>query len=348
MQKQNKSPVQKPNSSNMKTLISSDVRLLADLIRKGGVVVFPTETVYGIGASSKNEEACKRIYQIKGRPSDNPLIAHFDSIGSIEKVCKVNEFAKRLLGEFSPGPLTLVLPKLDTSIFPKDSETLAVRIPKNPVIREWIGLCGSPISAPSANLSGRPSLTRMTDVVRYFDGIVDGIFLTDEPSLGIESTVVGMHLDPPVLFRPGSIESKDLRRFLPHLMVPKSFQVQGEMTPASPGMKYKHYAPKAKVYLCHATEFHSNFQKEGENPSFAWIGFSFDGKEIVEGGFRIGLDSPERIKLVSSNREYSSFLYAFFEFCDQMGMERIYCEEPALGEGREALLNRLEKASESE
>lgn len=331
----------------MKTLISSDVRLLADLIRKGGVVVFPTETVYGIGASSTNEEACKRIYQIKGRPSDNPLIAHFDSIESIEKVCVVNDLAKRLLQEFSPGPLTLVLPKLDGTIFPKEIRTLAVRIPKNPILRQWIEACGSPISAPSANLSGRPSLTRMTDVVRYFDGIVDGIFLALEPSLGIESTVVGMHLDPPVLLRPGSIESKDLRQFLPNLMVPDSFQVKGEAIPESPGMKYKHYAPKAKVILCQPAEFQSRFQKERDLSNHAWIGFSFPGLDMGKDGWESGLDPSERIKPVSSNQEYSSILYAFFEQCDLKGIDRIYCEEPALGEGREALLNRLEKASES-
>ncbi|EOQ88024.1 tRNA threonylcarbamoyl adenosine modification protein, Sua5/YciO/YrdC/YwlC family [Leptospira yanagawae serovar Saopaulo str. Sao Paulo = ATCC 700523] len=331
----------------MKTLISSDVRLLADLIRKGGVVVFPTETVYGIGASSTNEEACKRIYQIKGRPSDNPLIAHFDSIESIEKVCVVNDLAKRLLQEFSPGPLTLVLPKLDGSIFPKEISTLAVRIPKNPILRQWIEACGSPISAPSANLSGRPSLTRMTDVVRYFDGIVDGIFLALEPSIGIESTVVGMHLDPPVLLRPGSIESKDLRQFLPNLMVPDSFQVKGEAIPESPGMKYKHYAPKAKVILCQPAEFQSRFQKERDLSNHAWIGFSFPGMDLGKDGWESGLDHSERIKPVSSNQEYSSILYAFFEQCDVKGIDTIYCEEPALGEGREALLNRLEKASES-
>ncbi|TGL67615.1 L-threonylcarbamoyladenylate synthase [Leptospira levettii] len=328
----------------MKTLISSDVRLLADLIRKGGVVVFPTETVFGIGASSFNEEACKRIYKIKGRPSDNPLIAHFSSIESIKSVCEVSEIAERLLLTFSPGPITLVLPKKNPIVFPKELPTLGVRIPKNPIIREWIEECGSPISAPSANLSGRPSLTRMSDALRYFDGVVDGILVAEEPKLGIESTVVGLYEDPPVLLRPGSIESNDLKRFLPNLVMPNSVTERGEFVPPSPGMKYKHYSPKANVKLLPSEKFLSEFRKCMYDSKTAWIGFSYvlnpsPGDESLE-------FDPTRMKFVSSNWEYSSALYAFFEFCDQIGIHTIYCEEPKEGEGKEGLLNRLQKASE--
>lgn len=329
----------------MKTLISSDVRLLADLIRKGGVVVFPTETVYGIGASSYNEEACKRIYQIKGRPSDNPLIAHFSSIEEIKSVCEVSEVAERLLCEFAPGPLTLVLPKKNPNIFPKELSTLAVRIPKNPIIRDWIKECGSPISAPSANLSGRPSLTRMTDVVRYFDGIVDGILVTEEPSLGIESTVIGLHEDSPVLLRPGSIESDELKRILPNLVIPNSFFVESQTVPLSPGMKYKHYAPKANVKLRKKEDFHSEFAKKGLDPKFAWIGFPSGFAESSEE--KTILISSPRIRVVTSNLDYTKALYAFFEACDQLGIETIYCEEPKEEAGKEGLLNRLQKASEA-
>ncbi|ABZ94293.1 Translation factor, SUA5 family [Leptospira biflexa serovar Patoc strain 'Patoc 1 (Ames)'] len=333
----------------MKTLISSDVRLLADLIRKGGVVVFPTETVFGIGAASDNEDACLRIYQIKGRPSDNPLIAHFSSIDAIKKVCYVNEVANQLLCEFSPGPFTLVLPKTDPKIFPKQLPTLAVRIPKNPVIREWIEACGSPISAPSANLSGRPSLTRMTDVVRYFDGIVDGILIAEEPNLGIESTVLGLTTEVPVLLRPGSIESQALRRFLPNLVIPNEIKSKDSKSedsktnqsfvPLSPGMKYKHYAPNAKVVLLETEIFLSTFSKQGMDPKFAWIGFSFGSKTLPEvlGG--------NRVLCVANNIDYMAKLYAFFESCDLEGYNRIYCEMPREEEGREGLLNRLEKAA---
>lgn len=329
----------------MKTLISSDVRLLADLIRKGGVVVFPTETVFGIGASSFNEEACKRIYKIKGRPSDNPLIAHFSSIEGIKSVCEVREVAERLLCEFAPGPITLVLPKKNPNIFPKEMPTLAVRIPKNPVIREWIEECGSPISAPSANLSGRPSLTRMTDALRYFDGIVDGILVAEEPNLGIESTVVGLYEDPPVLLRPGSIESDQLKLFLPNLILPNVITKSGEFIPPSPGMKYKHYSPQAHVKLLHSETFVSEFLQCGKDSKTAWIGFSF-GPTVDDDKPTHKID-PIRMKLVSSNWEYSSALYAFFESCDQLGMETIYCEEPREKSGKEGLLNRLQKASEA-
>ncbi|XDD41369.1 L-threonylcarbamoyladenylate synthase [Leptospira sp. WS60.C2] len=329
----------------MKTLISSDVRLLADLIRKGGVVVFPTETVYGIGASSFLEEACKRIYQIKGRPGDNPLIAHFSSIEEIKTICEVNETAERLLCEFSPGPITLVLPKKNPAIFPKNLTTLAVRIPKNPLIREWIRECGTPISAPSANLSGRPSLTRMTDVVRYFDGIVDGIFDTEEPSVGIESTVVGLTTEIPILLRPGVIESKDLKLFLPNLVIPGSFSLEKTDVPLSPGTKYKHYAPIANVKVLPRETFVSLFSSFGANPNFGWIGFTLEEKESKS--LPNGSKEKERICNVSTNAEYTSKLYAFFEACDRLGLEGIYCEEPKLGEGAEGLRNRLEKASET-
>ncbi|MCW7462748.1 L-threonylcarbamoyladenylate synthase [Leptospira limi] len=328
----------------MKTLISSDVRLLADLIRKGGVVIFPTETVFGIGASSFNEEACKRIYKIKGRPSDNPLIAHFSTIEAIKSVCEVSEVAERLLCEFAPGPITLVLPKKNQNVFPKEMPTLGVRIPKNPIIREWIEECGSPISAPSANLSGRPSLTRMTDVLRYFDGIVDGILVSEEPSLGIESTVVGLYEDPPVLLRPGSIESDQLKQFLPNLVLPNSLTKGGEFVPPSPGMKYKHYSPQANVKLLPSDTFVSEFLKCGSKSNSAWIGFSFGPTD--EHKKPTQTFDPTRMKLVSSNWEYSSALYAFFEVCDQLGIETIYCEEPREKTGKEGLLNRLQKASE--
>ncbi|PJZ45334.1 L-threonylcarbamoyladenylate synthase [Leptospira brenneri] len=335
----------------MKALISSDVRLLANLIQEGKVVVFPTETVYGIGASTKLEASCLRVYEIKGRPKDNPLIAHFHSIESVAGACALGEIGRKLLEKFSPGPLTLILPKKDKFLFPKDLDTLAVRIPRNPVIREWIELSGGPISAPSANLSGRPSLTKLTDVVRYFGETVDAIFQAEEPSFGIESTVVSLFGDRPTLLRPGSIESEELLTVIPDLLIPDSFSKKNtSIVPLSPGTKYKHYAPTAKVTLLSSEEFSFSLKTTIQLETNAWIGFSFE--EIDSGGLKIATKEKSfgeysRICSVSSNEDYASKLYAFFEVCDQMGMKDIFCEVPRPGKGEEGLRNRLEKAKES-
>ncbi|MGE8720011.1 L-threonylcarbamoyladenylate synthase [Leptospira terpstrae] len=333
----------------METLISSDVRLLANLIQEGKVVIFPTETVYGIGASTKLEKACLRVYEIKGRPKDNPLIAHFDSIESIAAVCELGDVGRMLLERFSPGPLTLILPKKDKSLFPKELDTLAVRIPKSPVVREWIKLSGGPISAPSANLSGRPSLTKLTDVKRYFDGVVDGILLAEEPSFGIESTVVSLVSKTPVLLRPGSIESKELLTILPDLVVPDPY-TKNELfsVPLSPGTKYKHYAPTARVILATTDEFIYSLNTMSESKTSAWIGFSFEGKEDEKKKQKIGkqpLNEFDTYCKVTSNEEYASKLYAFFESCDLFGIQTIFCELPPQSIGSEGLRNRLDKAS---
>lgn len=335
----------------MKTLISSDVRLLANLIQEGKVVIFPTETVYGIGASTRLESACLRVYEIKGRPKDNPLIAHFHSIDSIAAVCELGEVGRALLERFSPGPLTLILPKKDKSLFPKELDTLAVRIPKNPVVREWIELSGGPVSAPSANLSGRPSLTKLSDVLRYFDGVVDGILIAEEPSFGIESTVVSLVGKTPALLRPGSIESTELLKILPELWIPgPGPQKETGSVPLSPGTKYKHYAPTARVILASKEEFEFSLKTMNESKSTAWIGFSFE-EIVLNEGKKLGNLHPifksDRFCFVSSNEDYASKLYAFFESCDFAGIDTIFCEVPKLGKGEEGLRNRLEKAISS-
>lgn len=333
----------------MKTLISSDVRLLANLIQEGKVVIFPTETVYGIGASTKSESACLRVYEIKGRPKDNPLIAHFHSIDAIAAVCELGELGRKLLNEFSPGPLTLILPKKDKSLFPKYIDTLAVRIPKNPVVRKWIELSGGPVSAPSANLSGRPSLTKLTDVVRYFDGVVDGILEAEEPSFGIESTVVSLVGKTPALLRPGSIESSELIKILPDLWIPETtLKNDSRAIPLSPGTKYKHYAPSARVILASTEEFTYSLKTMKESKTTAWIGFSLNVMEpngSSELFAKRDLGGIDRFCPVSSNEDYASKLYAFFESCDLAGIETIFCEVPKFGQGEEGLRNRLEKAT---
>ncbi|WP_411822547.1 L-threonylcarbamoyladenylate synthase [Leptospira sp. 'Mane'] len=333
----------------MKTtaILSDDTSLLGKIIERGGVVVFPTETVYGIGASSLDFEACRRIYKIKNRPSDNPLIAHFANIEQILEFCIVSDESLLLFKTFSPGPLTLVLEKKSDSIFPPDRKTIAVRIPSHNLARELIRASGVPISAPSANLSGKPSFTRRKDVIECFQNLVDGILLAEDPEIGIESTVVDMTKDVPVLLRPGKISQEDLLKVLPHLVLPEA-GLQGsenkirseESIPESPGMKYRHYSPEAEVVLLEKKMFGeslSHYRKKDFGKSAlsdkkaGFIGFGF-----------LPVHSWDRV--LSSNEDYMKELYSFFVDADHLGLDICYCEIPKDDPAKQALINRLEKA----
>ncbi|MCZ8344560.1 MAG: L-threonylcarbamoyladenylate synthase [Leptospira sp.] len=329
----------------METQLSPDPIVLGSIIRSGGIVIFPTETVYGIGASSLLPESCLKIYEIKNRPRDNPLICHFDSIERIEEYCDLNNLGKALLEKFSPGPLTLILRKKVKNIFPFEMPTLACRIPKYPKVREMIASAGGLVSAPSANLSGRPSLTRLSDVRFYFDGKVDGILLDEEPEVGIESTVLDLTSDSPILMRPGSIEIED---FVPLISVIDFRKLkkgwEGDENLKSPGLKYRHYSPHASLVLGSADEILKNkkvLESETISPKrFAWIGFFPPDQNEAEGFIYS--------KKVSDNKEYRSELYAFFEACDRLGVQTIFCEIPKPGPGFEGLWNRMEKAKSKE
>ncbi|TGL63994.1 threonylcarbamoyl-AMP synthase [Leptospira ognonensis] len=311
------------------TLVTDDTAILGRILAKGGIVVFPTETVYGIGADSTNFEACRRIYQIKNRPLDNPLIAHFDSLEQIEEYCFLSDVAIRLLNHFSPGPLTLVLRKKSESIFTLGLDTLAVRIPSHTGCLDLIRAAGVPISAPSANPSGKPSYTRESDVITYFMGKVDGILQSTEPVIGIESTVVDLSREIPILLRPGQISKKDLAGVLP--MLTDVSDLQTEKVVRSPGTKYRHYSPEAKVMVLNEKEFRSLWEVKQNDDVSAFIGFHIDSKRSFD-------------KNVANNREYMKFLYSFFTDADKAGRTFCYCQEPIADEDFEALMNRLSKA----
>lgn len=327
----------------MDTLVSPDPKALGSILKSGGLVIFPTETVYGIGASSENEEACLRIYQLKNRPSDNPLICHYDSIERIEFHCVLSPLGRKLLETFSPGPLTLVLRKKNRNLFPKELNTVAVRIPKPEVVRNMIQYAGGVVSAPSANLSGRPSLTRLEDIKFYFLGKVDGILVAPDPEIGIESTVLDLTSDDPVFLRPGTIEFGDLQTLIPNLRRIPSLaeREKNEVSPLSPGLKYKHYSPKAKIILCSREEFVAKVQGNDSEvisgKKWGAIGFS-----ILENS----VSSSKGIRFVDSYAEYTKELYAFFESCDKMELDLIFCEVPIEERGTEGLRNRLFKAAE--
>ena len=245
---------------------TEEIKQAAEIIKDGGLVAFPTETVYGLGADALNAEAVGKVYAAKGRPSDNPMIVHISSKDDVLKLTpKITEDMQKLMDAFWPGPLTMVVPALD--VIPKVTtgglDTVGIRMPSEPAAAELISASETPIAAPSANLSGKPSPTSYKHVADDLDGRIDGIIAGGECKAGIESTVVDMTEDVPSVLRPGIITAKQLSEVLrkqvgidPALLEkPDIFNNGGlletgaDFKPKSPGMKYKHYAPKAEMII---------------------------------------------------------------------------------------------------
>ena len=218
------------------------------------MVGIPTETVYGLAANALNGEACKRIFAAKGRPADNPLIVHIADLSQWEPlVRKIPEKARRLAEAFWPGPLTIILPKADCipAEVSAGMDTVGVRFPAHPVARELIRLAGVPLAAPSANLSGRPSPTTAQHVWKDLEGKIEAVLDGGPCNVGVESTVISLAVDPPRLFRPGGVTPAALREILGELEIDPAVvkPLEEGAKVASPGMKYKHYAPKAQVKI---------------------------------------------------------------------------------------------------
>ena len=224
----------------------------ARILREGGLLGIPTETVYGLGANALNEDAVLHIFQAKGRPQDNPLILHVPDAGWLERYCReVPETAYLLAEKFWPGPLTMILPR--RPVVPLRTtgglDTVGVRCPDHPVTREIIRRAGVPVAAPSGNTSGRPSPTSASDMLEDMDGKIDGIVDGGACRVGVESTIIDLTVSPPRLLRPGGLPLEDLRRILGEVAVDKAVtqKVTGSEPPRAPGMKYRHYAPHAPV-----------------------------------------------------------------------------------------------------
>lgn len=231
----------------------NDLRRSAECLHRGGLVVFPTETVYGLGGNALDAEASKKIYAAKGRPSDNPLIIHVASPEDAARYAVTDPLYDRLAKAFMPGPLTVILPR--RSIVPLETtgglDTVAVRCPAHPVAHRLIELCGFPIAAPSANLSGKPSPTCANDVAHDMDGRVDMILDGGACEIGLESTIVKLDGEGLTLLRPGGITYDALCMVCNRVTVADAVthQLAANERPLSPGMKYRHYAPDAPVVL---------------------------------------------------------------------------------------------------
>lgn len=244
----------------METVIlkPDEIEKAAELIRQGQLVALPTETVYGLGADALNGRAVAKIFKAKGRPMDNPLIVHIAKLADVEKVARAfPPKAKFLVEHFWPGPLTIVLPKAD--IVPQEVsaglDTVAVRYPAHPVAESLILAAGTPIAAPSANLSGSPSPTQALHVYKDLQGKIPAIIDGGRSQVGLESTVITLATSVPKLLRPGGITLEELQAVIGEVQVDKGVlsRLDEGARVESPGMKYKHYAPKTKVVLLKAS-----------------------------------------------------------------------------------------------
>lgn len=323
----------------------------ADIIRQGGLVAFPTETVYGLGADGLKEEAAKKIYAAKGRPSDNPLILHIASVESLQELAvDIPESAYQLADAFWPGPLTMVLRKSDCVPYGTTGglETVAVRMPKDPIALALIEQSGAFIAAPSANTSGRPSPTLAAHVVDDMDGRIDMVLDGGQVGIGIESTIVDLTGELPVILRPGYITQSMLEEVVGPVTVDAAILAHNQdknLKPKAPGMKYKHYAPKGDLTIfegdmdlvvSHINELAKQQIAKGETVGI--IATSETEKKYTDG----------IVKTVGSRKDEASIahgLYAVLREFDTMEVSIIYAESFEDCELGQAIMNRLLKAA---
>lgn len=316
-----------------------DINTAGEILKNGGLVAFPTETVYGLGADALNEEAVKSIYAAKGRPSDNPLIVHIAEKEDIRPLVKeVTPKAKALMNAFFPGPLTIILKKSDkiSSTVSGGLDTVAIRMPENKTANAVIKASGCPIAAPSANTSGLPSPTRAKYVIDDMLGKIDAIVDGGDCEYGVESTVITLVPDTPVILRPGAVTREMLEEVIGEVgLSPAVLNELGENeAAASPGMKYKHYSPKAKVVLVNADkEKYESFVNKKEN-AFA---LCFDGDSVTIPKVTYGRESDA----LSQARE----LFDALRRLDALGAKKVYARAPSKSGVGMAVYNRLIRAA---
>ena len=310
----------------MKTVLTTSAAEAAGLLKGGGIVAFPTETVYGLGADIFDELAIAKIFKAKERPADNPLIAHVASVVQIELVAKeITDSAQSLINAFFPGPLTVVLHKrADVPLIATAGlDSIGIRTPRNELAQEFLKLCDTPVVAPSANLSGRPSPTTWQAVLEDLDGRIDCILQSDSTEIGLESTVVDCRGEVPQVLRPGAISLSDLQSVV---VTTQLANTESDNAMPSPGLRHKHYSPKAKVLIWDPGE------SVTENTA------AFIGLHLPDTKFRYS-------KVVRDFDEYAKSLYEFFRECDRRMITTVFCErveETGIGE---ALMDRISRAA---
>lgn len=329
---------------NPNQLHAEHIKIAGDILSSGGIVAFPTETVYGLGANALDADAVKRTFAAKGRPSDNPLIVHLaerNDIGSIAR--EISASAQRMIDAFMPGPFTVILKKQPQipDCVTAGLDTVAVRIPSHPVAHALIAAAGVPVSAPSANLSGKPSPTEARHVIEDMDGRVECIIDGGACTVGVESTVVDASGKHPVILRPGGVTFEQLRAVVPDIQIDEHVlkSVSAEETPKCPGMKYRHYAPDADVIVVEG-------QKERVQAKIAELLAQAHEKKT---GVLTMYDSSYPADLILSagnnNQEYAQRLFSHLRRFDEFGIEIVFaefCEQDGYGL---AVRNRLYKAA---
>lgn len=323
-----------------------ELRRAVEILRRGGLVAFPTETVYGLGGNGLRSDAAKRIYAAKGRPSDNPLILHISGQKELLAIVKsIPPAAEKLMQEFWPGPMTLIFEK--SASVPKETtgglDTVAVRMPSHEGARQLIAAAGIPVAAPSANTSGRPSPTRAEHVREDLDGVIDMIIDGGPVGIGIESTIVDVTEEIPVILRPGDITKERLERVVGRVQMDPGLSTE-KMTvrPKAPGMKYRHYAPKGTM-----TVF------EGEVSVAAAVIQETARQYPAE---KVGILATEETAacyshgqvVVAGSRQKHTVgqgLYDALRTFDHLGVEVILSESFSGEEKSEAIMNRLLKAA---
>ena len=339
----------------IKTIISNidknnideaEIKKQAELLKEGNTVIFPTETVYGLGANALDENAVKKIYEAKGRPSDNPLIVHISSKEEVYKLANdISDKAKVLMSKFWPGPLTMIFKKKD--IVPQRTsgglDTVAIRMPSHKIARELIKQAGIPIAAPSANISGRPSPTKGEHVCAEMNGRVSGIVVGGDCNFGLESTVIDMTMDIPMILRPGSVTKEQLEEEIGQVLIDPSLENKEDVLKAkAPGMKYTHYSPNGDVYIVTGKDdlviekINNLIEENNKKDIKSGVMCLSKNKDKYEG---------EVIELGNTLEEVASNLFNVLIEMDNRKIDIIYTEAfPNDGVGR-AIMNRLMKSA---
>jgi L-threonylcarbamoyladenylate synthase len=308
-----------------------------EIIRRGGLVVFPTETVYGLGASALDAKACARIFQATGRPQDNPLIVQTEDVFRLARCAsRIDARAAALIKAFMPGPLTLILPKTPDipAAVTAGLPTVGLRVPSDPAARHFLQAAGVPVAAPSANLSGKPSPTTFAMARAAMEGRADAIIRGEDSRVGLESTIVRVTENGLEILRPGGVSEEDIRAVIRDCPVRGAGAASPEGTPPAPGMKYTHYKPRAEVFLFSGGTWNPEITGAGKKTGV-----------ITLGGRLPALPGDCLVREMASVEEYARRLYAEFFVFDSLGCELIFAEYPPdEGIGR-AISNRLLKAS---
>ncbi len=309
------------------------------ILKNGGVVGIPTETVYGLAANAYDSNAIAKIFKAKGRPQDNPLIVHIANIDTLYEIAKdIPKNALLCAQKFWPGPLTMVLNKTDKipEVVSAGLSTVAVRMPKNETARKLILKSGLPLAAPSANTSGSPSPTTANHVINDLDGKIDAVLMGEDCDVGVESTVITLAGKQPVLLRPGGVTLEQLQEILPDITVSDAVlnQLKKDENAESPGMKYKHYAPKTKTFLVEGDNF-AEYVNQKENAvavCFAEEESAINTKKIVYGSFK----KPESL---------AKNLFDVLRSVDNMDAKTVYIHAPTKDGIGLAVYNRLIRAA---